>query len=96
MNVLESIKELAKARLGGTTALGEVLITFDDVKDQYLSCDLFQKVVAIKFDLNKLKTTGYSLQEVLDLGQGLMQEETEKLVYLKLQEYINKINYDHA
>ncbi len=93
MNVLESIKELARTRLNGLDPLNTVIIKFDDIKDQYLSCELFQKVVLIKFDIEKLKNVGYSLQEVLDLGQGLMQEETEKLVYLKLQEYINKISH---
>lgn len=72
----------------GQELLHKIKVNFNDVQSQYLNCMLMQKVVEIKLDMEKLKTVGYTLQEVLDGTTGISHDEAERFVLIKMQEFI--------
>jgi hypothetical protein len=72
----------------GRNLLNTIKVKMSDVESQYHDCDLFKKVIHVKFDINKLESKGYSLQEILELGKGIMYDETERFVLNKLEEFI--------
>lgn len=90
MTIKDQIQRIAAGTPEGIAILQNIVIGMNDIESQYHSCVAFQKVVEIKFDINKLKSNGYTLQEVLELGAGVLYDETERFVLIKLMEYIAK------
>jgi hypothetical protein len=88
MHVTDIIYNTCSSRPEGRGLLNSIKINMKDIESQYHACDMFKRVVDIKFDMNKLANEGYTLQEILDLGSGVICDETERFVLKKLQEYI--------
>ena len=87
MTTLDRINELLAAN--GKTLLSTIVVHMSDVQSRYNRCELFRKIVNTKFDLEKLKTTGYTLQEVLTTGTNVLGDEIDRFVLFSLKKYIN-------
>lgn len=92
MTTLQIINQLASEQPEGKDVLNNIIVTTKSIGNQFVNCDLMRSIVTIKFDLEKLNTSGYTLQEVLDGGAGVAHDEVERFVLQKLQEYISARN----
>jgi len=89
MTTRDIINDTCNSQPEGMELLHSIKVNFNDVQSQYLGCLLMQKIVEIKLDMNKLKTDGYTLQEVLDGCAGIVHDEAERFVLMKLQQFVN-------
>lgn len=90
MTTLAIINSTINARPEGEDLLKTIVIKLEDVQIQYHNCEFFQSVLNLKFNLETLKTKGYSLQEILDNSDGIVSGELHKFVLNTLQTYIAK------
>ena len=90
MTILDLINNTLDSRPEGRELLETIKVNYDDVHHSYNSCDYLQSIVHTKFDFNTLKSTGYSLQYILDNSHGIIESEAHKFILTKLQEYIVK------
>jgi len=88
MSVSLVIQNTVQTRPEGPGILDTIKVKMSDVEYQYHTCDLFKKAVDTKFNMDKLINDGYSLNEILNIGAGILSDETERLVLKKLREYI--------
>ena len=90
MTTIDIINSTLAAHPEGRSLLTKIKVKTADTS--YHDCEYMQRVVASKFDLNKLNTDGYTLQEVLDNAQGIIYEEAHKFILAKIQAYIREQN----
>jgi hypothetical protein len=88
MTTLDEIKKICNSQPEGMELLNIIKVDFSHVEDQYHDCAYFQKLVAIKYDLEKLKSGGYSLREVLEESKGIVLADVEIFVLERLQKFI--------
>lgn len=88
MHIRDIINNTCVSQPEGMELLDIIKVTFNDVQSQYLNCMLMQKMVEIKLDMEKLKSKGYTLNEVLIGTAGVGHEEAERFVLIKLQEFV--------
>jgi hypothetical protein len=90
MNTMEIIDATLASHPEGRSILTKIKVKTADTT--YHDCEYLRRIVSVKFDINKLDSEGYTLQEVLDQAQGIIYEEAHKFVLAKIQAYIREQN----
>lgn len=88
MNIRDIIKSTLNSQPEGDKLMDEVVVTMSTVNDQYLNCKYLQSIVNIKFDVEVLRTTGYTLRQIQDASNGVIHDEADRFILERLQQFI--------
>lgn len=88
METKDIIYSIVDSQPEGRELLNIIKVDFSQVQDQYYNCNYLQRVVEIKFDINKLKSDGYTLKELLDISEGILAIEGGEFVLHTLRKFL--------
>jgi hypothetical protein len=89
MKTIDIIYTTCDSQPEGRKILNKIKINTSVAVNQFNNCDLLNSIIKVKFDVDKAKNEGYSLQEILDVSDGILKSEFEKFVLSELQKYIS-------
>lgn len=89
MDIKERIYERCETQPEGLALLDTIKVKKVDVITHYMTCRAFKAVVDIKFDIDKLDGSGYTLNEILNMSDGILNTESYQFVLRKLNNYIS-------
>lgn len=90
MTELDIINATLASHPEGRSLLTKIRVRTNDTT--YHDCEFLRRIVSIKFNLEKLETEGYTLQEILDGSDGFLAPLAHNLVLARIQQYIREQN----